>query len=481
MGELYLGKYKVLQVLKESPEVLVLLAEHIQLNSYWIIKKLNIVSDDTYREVEVLKNLRFKGIPLLADVIEEKGQLVIVREYMPGQSLHEYFGEYKAKYNTKGLSEEHVVDIGLKLCTIIQYLHDYPEHPLIFRDLKPGNIIIDQDGNLSLIDFGISRFYDNSKERDTEYLGTKGFASPEQYGFGQSNVTTDVFGIGAVLYFLLTGDDMGKPPYHVDELGSKRQDISLKLVDIVNKSCSLKMERRYQEVGLLMEALSTCVYDNRETRDEIFHNFKGRLLVFEHIYPGGGSTYNSLMMAKACIKAGQHPLVIDISGALEVLEYQMKAYYEGQLLMYEQVPILIYDSYKKDGRSKPVDISQYDCMILDKGHEEISFEFDKKVLWFTSTFLSPWKLDCLEEHILSEDKKWIYLISGCSVKAFSAFKQEYERVNMYHIPYEPFSEDGNIQAFASILMEKGVISCLEKTDKTPRRTLGIPFIKSTRH
>lgn len=478
MGEEYLGKYKILQVLKESPEVLVLLAEHIQLSSYWIIKKLNIGSDDTYREVEVLKNLRFKGIPLLADVVEEDGKLVIIREYMPGVTLQDYFYDYLDRYQTIGLSESHIVDIGLKLCEIMKYLHEYPEHPLIFRDLKPGNIVIDHGDNISLIDFGISRFYDQRKGRDTEYLGTRGFASPEQYGFGQSDVRTDVFGIGAVMYFLLTGEDMGKPPYRIHELENRRKDISKRLVNLVTKACSVNMANRHQDVNELMADLSSCHDSNTTSRNEIFHNFMGSILVMEHLHSGGGASYNSLMMAKASREMGGKPLLIDISGSLSFLEYQMNASFEGQIMIYENIPILSYPTYKSHGRHQVVDFTAYDCLVIDKGHEEVTYDFGDQSICFTSIQLSPWKLEVLEEHLLTKDRSFTYLISACTDNTFKQLNEEYDPVHMYHIPYQPFSESAETEVFCTILKEKGVASCLEKTKHTQRSILGLPFIKN---
>lgn len=483
MREGYLGKYKILKVLKETPEVLVLLAEHIQLNSYWIIKKINKSSNLVMREVEMLKNLRFPGIPLLADVFEEDEWLIIIKEYMPGSTLDRYFHDYTMKHQCTGLPFETVIDIGMKICTIIKYLHELPEHPIIYRDMKPGNIIIDDIGEISLIDFGISRFFDRSKEHDTEYLGTKGFASPEQYGFKQSNELTDVFGIGAVLYFLLTGDDLGKPPYRINGLRSKRNDVPQKLTSIIEKACSISMDNRHTSISDLLHDLQSLTKQDRENDgNRLFGHFNRQVYMIRHLSEGSGSTYASLMLAKSLVYSGYRPLVIDMNGELSVLEYRMDTHFEKQYLIYDGIAILSLPL--KTGRQvdRSFAAEDFDCLIFDSGHEEMVFNLDHApVHTFIAAQYSPWKMELLEEAILSLDESQVLLINGCTIEAFDELSNSIEHIKMYHLPFEPIKKGSVSDSFHQINQDQGGFTSCSPRGRNPIKWLsGINFIKNIR-
>ena len=483
MGEDYLCKYKILQVLKETPKVLVLLAEHNQLNSYWIIKKLNKTSHLVRREVDMLKALRFPGIPMLADVFEEDEYLVIIKEYMPGVTLNHYFDQYRQETQSKGLHEETVLSIGRKLCRILEYLHNVPKHPIIYRDLKPGNIIINPQNEISLIDFGISRYFDGTKEHDTEYLGTKGFASPEQYGFSQSNKATDVFGVGAVMYYLLTGDDLGKPPYRIDRLREKRTDISLELVKTIEKACSISMDMRHGTVTELMNDLSFFHHNDYKTVfNSLVESYPGQVYVLDHLDEGAGSTYSALMLAKSLINNGHHPLLIDISGELGVLEYRMDTLYQGSILIYEGIHLLIYPNMKVNRGEAVNDLQSYDCLIIDVGGEEVPFNLDQEqIKYLTVAQLSPWKMELLEEAIFSQDDNQIFLINGCSSDEFDSYHISISQVKMYHIPFVPISIDKVSDVFHRINHEQGGFTlCSTGRSHLPRTFFQTRFLRNTK-
>lgn len=107
-----------------------------------------------------------------------------------------------------------MVDWAWQLCDVLRYLH---ERNYVYRDMKPGNILLRPDGRLALIDFGTMRVYKPGKAGDTVCLGTRGYAAPEQFGgMGQTDARTDIYGLGATLYYLATGCNPGVPPYEID-------------------------------------------------------------------------------------------------------------------------------------------------------------------------------------------------------------------------------------------------------------------------
>lgn len=153
------------------------------------------------REVAALSRFKgIKGIPQLYEHLTDAENWYLVMEYIDGQTLEDYL--QKAGY----LREKEVIHIGIAVAGIVQQLHA-AEPPVIFRDLKPANIMITPNHDLFLIDFGIARVFTPRKKRDTIPLGSPGYAAPEQYGRAQTDQRSDVYGLGATLQALLTGRD----------------------------------------------------------------------------------------------------------------------------------------------------------------------------------------------------------------------------------------------------------------------------------
>ncbi|HTK10503.1 MAG TPA: serine/threonine-protein kinase [Ktedonobacteraceae bacterium] len=162
-----------------------------------------IDATDSYnRETTILPPLEHRNLPHLYDHFTDPEHWYIVMEYIKGQTLEELL----AKEQDGRLPIERVLKIGKKLCLALAYLHAQ-EQPIIFRDVKPGNIMVTKWGHIYLIDFGIARRYRPEKTRDTGALGSPGYAAPEQYGSAQSTIKTDLYGLGATLQTMLTGKE----------------------------------------------------------------------------------------------------------------------------------------------------------------------------------------------------------------------------------------------------------------------------------
>ncbi len=123
-------------------------------------------------------------------------------EFIEGETLEDYF----ARTEGGRLPVKEVLDIGIQLCSVLEYLHNH-QPPIIFRDLKPGNIMRTADGHLYLIDFGIARHFKPGQSRDTIALGSLGYAAPEQYGKAQTTARSDIYSLGVILHQALTGND----------------------------------------------------------------------------------------------------------------------------------------------------------------------------------------------------------------------------------------------------------------------------------
>ena len=147
-------------------------------------------------EPEQMRRLCFPGIPAYIGEYADDKMRCVLREYMEGESLASYAGK---------MTKQQICRTGGELCGILHYLHSQ-KPPVIHRDIKPQNVIIQKDGRVALIDFGISRCYKEEQEQDTVYSGTQWFAPPEQYGFAQTDCRSDIYSLGMLLTWLYTGN-----------------------------------------------------------------------------------------------------------------------------------------------------------------------------------------------------------------------------------------------------------------------------------
>jgi serine/threonine protein kinase len=161
------------------------------------------------REAEMLSHLRHPSLPHIYAQFEENERQYLVMEFIEGETLEEHLESIQAQGNL--LSPSRVIEIGRQLCSVLDYLHTR-QPPIIFRDLKPSNIMLNTEGQVYLIDFGIARWFAPDRSKDTVALGSSGYAPPEQYRQA-SSPRSDIYSLGATLHQLLTGDDPAENPF----------------------------------------------------------------------------------------------------------------------------------------------------------------------------------------------------------------------------------------------------------------------------
>lgn len=202
------------------------------------------------REAEILKSLSHPGLPGIFDSFTIGDSHYIVMEYIYGLTLEE-----KMKSRQSPFTWEEVLPWAEELCEILLYLHTRRPDPVIFRDLKPSNIIITPNDNVKLIDFGIARLYSPRKVKDTYFMGTPGFSPPEQYGRGQSDGRSDIFALGATLYCLLTKADMEQYSTKFPPLSKLSPTVPEWLEKVIMKCLAVNPGERYQSVLPLLNDL----------------------------------------------------------------------------------------------------------------------------------------------------------------------------------------------------------------------------------
>jgi serine/threonine protein kinase len=201
------------------------------------------------QESEILAGLNHKSLPKIIDYFSSDNRYYLVMDYIEGELLEHYIEK------TDGFIEEKEIrKIAIEICDVLEYLHSQKQ-PVIFRDIKPSNIIITHDGKMKLIDFGIARVFAPGKEKDTIIIGTPGFAAPEQYGTGQTDVRSDIYSFGATLYNMATKIDPSLSPMSFSIPSSINTNLSPAIDTVILKALNLDPEQRFQTVKEMREAL----------------------------------------------------------------------------------------------------------------------------------------------------------------------------------------------------------------------------------
>ncbi len=242
----------------------VYLTRDTRIPTQWAVKEMtDQFHDDSERmeaietfqvEARILSGLKHPNLPRITDYFSENGRQYLVMDYVEGQTLEEILEHQKR------LPVPQVIDLALQVTEVFEYLHGRPE-PVIFRDFKPGNLMIGPDGKVKLIDFGIARHFQDHKSSDTRALGTPGYAAPEQYGKGQSDARTDLYALGATLYQALTGQDPTSNPFQFPPFRDQRPEIPEALENLVLRCLQLKADDRFQTATEMRQALESLRED----------------------------------------------------------------------------------------------------------------------------------------------------------------------------------------------------------------------------
>lgn len=302
-GNILFEKYRMIEELGTGLSGIVYKAEHIRLQELRAIKcidKTRPFYEQLSKEAVILKNLKHSAIPLMYDIEEDESYLYLIEEYIAGESLQDIVN------NQEKFPVMKVMEYGIQLCRVIHYLHTCYEAPVLYLDLKPSNILIAED-QLKLIDFGTCR---KQGEQETIQLsmGTLGYAAPEQYTGVSGSEKTDVYGIGAVLYYMLTGQRVDGGYGHV----LRQLKISTGLKKVVADCLEPDIRKRPKEVKEVEERLmhfSTNRRIGRLTTDSVKKNHQkssgGSKMGIIGAGRGAGVTYYALQQGMMQKRSGQ--------------------------------------------------------------------------------------------------------------------------------------------------------------------------------
>jgi serine/threonine protein kinase/Flp pilus assembly protein TadD len=211
------------------------------------------------REAVMLARLHHPNLPSIFDHFEENGRWYLVMSFIEGETLEHYLSQTPGKR----LPVNEALQLGITLCTVLGYLHN--QRPaIIFRDLKPANIMKTSDDHLYLIDFGIARHFKPGQARDTAYFGSMGYAPPEQYGKTQTTPRSDLYSLGAILHQLLSGHDPSETPFRFPPLDSLVAHVPARLVALITQLLDLDEEKRPASAALVKQELQALLTSSSE-------------------------------------------------------------------------------------------------------------------------------------------------------------------------------------------------------------------------
>ena len=265
-------KYEILKKIGQGGMSVVYLAMDTRLNKQWAIKEIKKTNKQETKtlikglqmEANILKMVDHPVLPRIVDIIHSNGTVFVVMDYIEGRPVSEILKLEGAQ------SQDKVIEWAKELCGALDYLHSM-NPPIIYRDMKPSNIMLKPNGTVKLIDFGTAKEFDVESLADTTALGTRGYAAPEQFGDSKgrgiykTDARTDIYSLGATLYHIVTGKNPSEPPYVIKPIRTWNPALSSGLEKIITKCTMPNPEDRYQSCAELMYDL-----EHYEALDDAF-------------------------------------------------------------------------------------------------------------------------------------------------------------------------------------------------------------------
>lgn len=258
VGQIIDDKYEILTMIGQGGMSRVYLARDKRLNKQWAVKEIQkkardknneIVVQSAIAEANMIKQLDHPSIVRIVDIIDNPDVIYIIEDYIEGETLNTVLEQNGAQ------PQELVIEWAMQICQALEYLHTR-KPAIIYRDMKPSNVMLKPDGNIKIIDFGIAREYKEQSLADTVSLGTKGYAAPEQFGGkGQTDARTDIYCLGVTLYHLVTGHSPCDPPYEIYPIRHWNPQLDPGLEAVIEKATQLNPGDRYQSCAEFLYAL----------------------------------------------------------------------------------------------------------------------------------------------------------------------------------------------------------------------------------
>lgn len=347
-------RYELLRVIGKGGMSVVHLAYDIRLDKQWAVKEIRsdkienqIYIDALVKEANLIRNLDSKYLPRIVDIVKKQDIVYIIMDYIDGKTA-------SSLLENGPQSQEDVIEWGIQLSEVLHYLHSQ-NPPIIYRDMKPQNVMITSNNEIRLIDFGTAREYKVEGNNDTTCLGTPGYAAPEQYGgIGQTDARTDIYSLGKTLFHLVTGIN---PTTIADVEGIRyyNPNLSSGLEKIIEKTLQPNPKNRYQTCLELKKDLENYLdLDNETIKQE-----KKKLSVFMIFVVLAMISLSLFFVGRSNIRNKQLTHYYQVLS--NATQKRIAGNFDEALGLYDQAIVNI-DGYQEDAYQQMIDLYRF----LDK-------------------------------------------------------------------------------------------------------------------
>ncbi len=434
-GTVLFSRYKMIDLIGTGGSSQVFLAENLPTGSLVAVKAVSRNEDRRHlmAEKELLKGLRHSSIPVIVDICEDEKGLYLIEEYVEGTALNNLVGE---------LSEEAIKDIMLQLSDVLVYLHTSFEEPIIYRDMKPDNIIRMKNGRIKLIDFGIAIKSSQWKDKTADHYGTRGYAAPEQISFAQADERTDIFSLGVCIYYLLTGKNLTHPPYRLEPIKDLMASLDEELAAIITKCIQTMPSKRYQSARRIGDDVrSIGMTKNNDLNMHHIREATELLVLCCGTKRGIGTTHTAYALASHMVNQGKK---------VALIEWQDRDDFIKTASLYKEVEehrhYYVFNGiecypYSKGRDFSKILASSYDALVIDAGcFEEIrkvnGYDCCHELLMICGS--KDWEIDYFEETVYgSKLANCRYLFNHTSKEVLDRISQEMSSLTIHRIPYSP--------------------------------------------
>lgn len=438
IGKVVSGKYQVTEKLGSGGSGEVYKAYHVHLKTPWALKIIPSCDPFAGNELDVLKKLNHPAFPRVVDVVKEDDKTIVVFDYYEGPDLLKII-----ELNGR-IDEKRVYGWALQILDALSYLHNNSPEPIIYRDLKPSNLIVLPDGSIKLIDFGAARQFKKNSSDDTVYLGTPGYAAPEQYGSGQTDVRTDIYNFGMTVFHLLTGIHPLKCQEHQMKELLEDAGVSKNFAAVVLKCAARDPDERFVNVDEIKNALSSIYIKNESPA---IYPAVGRNAIeisVSGIQTGVGVTHFCMLFGMWLKNKGFKTAVLEYQENSDAMDLCMLLRKESELKKngcYQIKGLNIYPALGPEGLDS-FRRSDYDYILLDFGvHDEyISAIMQRSDVRLIMAPGADWKIYSIDSFIRKHEKILrlpnTYLAFPMQDrKSLNIIKSYFRKINIMTIPY----------------------------------------------
>lgn len=476
-GQTIGGRYEITRKIGEGGMSHVYLAEDRKLSGkMWAVKE-SVSHPQLYRsiqdEADLLISLSHPRLPRIVDFFppDSDGYTYLVMDYIQGITLDRYFSGYGNK-----IPAESILQITDQLLEVLGYLHHH-EPAVIFRDLKPSNIMLTSQLEVRLIDFGIARNYKQNQIQDTVKLGTIGFAAPEQYGSGQSDARSDLYSLGALLLYLSTGGQCSEWKDGVQKL--IRSDMPKTLIPVIRKLLQEEPEDRYSsasEVRTVLSSLSQPELKALSLRGSGYSPKSGtRVIAVVGAGSGTGTTHTAIAIGHYLARSYSKVALVEMnvqSPSFSRIQQIVDGNETGRIRGERKFEVHGVDYWRQTARADVIRLlgGSYNFVVIDLGayrENDRLEEFLRADIPIIVGSGAEWRQQDMTSmaHSLSKhpQRKWLYFLPLAPMDAVHRLRRKLCTSNVFSIPLQvdPFDRNDEMDRALGRIFQ-GILPAVER-------------------